>query len=38
MHMKRPEDLGREAGTGKTRNRQELIKFRGARDGWPAMK
>ena len=25
MHMKRPDDIGREAGNGRTRDRKELI-------------
>ena len=36
MHMKRPVDIGREAGIGRTRNMKELTKCRGARDDWPS--
>ena len=28
MHMKWPDDIGREAGNGRTRNRKELNVFR----------
>ena len=37
MHMERPDDVGREAGIGRTRSRDELKIFR-ACPCWPALR